>query len=203
MDETPMHGRYLVIVPATEPALFEYLEYRFKGDPATSVLVERRKMWRPSPRAVVLFHGVIVVRLGTVMQPLTRSVPLRLDDRRQTMSEVDLEDRQRLDRWLEESQYLLGRLIPGYLDDRERLKMRLVGAEADGDRLRHELEGLRREVASLVAELQHHRNEQAATAEAFAAVLGQLSDLQKPLTEVHRRLQSVHSPVINGAYSHA
>jgi len=86
---------------------------------------------------------------------------------------------------------------------RERLKARLLGSEADCDRLRHELEGLRREVASLVAELQHHRNEQAATAEAFAAVLGQLSDLQKPLTEVHRRLQTVHSPVINGAYSHA
>ena len=119
------------------------------------------------------------------------------------MSEVDLEDRQRLDRWLEESQYLLGRLIPGYLDDRERLKARLSGSEADCDRLRHEVEGLRREVASLVAELQHHRNEQAATAEAFAAVLGQLSDLQKPLTEVHRRLQTVHSPAINGAYSHA
>ena len=119
------------------------------------------------------------------------------------MNEVDLEDRQRVERWLEESQYLLGRLIPGYIDDRERLKMRLVGAEEDADRLRHEIEGLRREVASLLAELQHHRNEQAATAEAFAAVLGQLSDLQKPLTEVPRRLQSVHAPAMNGAYSHA
>ena len=98
------------------------------------------------------------------------------------MNEVDLEDRQRVERWLEESQYLLGRLIPGYIDDRERLKMRLVGAEEDADRLRHEIEGLRREVASLLAELQHHRNEQA---------------------EVHRRLQSVHAPAMNGAYSHA
>jgi hypothetical protein len=203
MDETPMHGGYLVVVPAADPALFEYLEQRFKGDPATSVLLERRKARRPSPRAVVLVHGVTVVRLGTVVQSLPPRISSRLDDRRQTMSEVDLEDRQRLDRWLEESQYLLGRLIPGYLDDRERLKARLSGSEADCDRLRHELEGLRREVASLVAELQHHRNEQAATAEAFAAVLGQLSDLQKPLTEVHRRLQSVHTPVINGAYSHA
>lgn len=203
MDETPMHGAYLVVVPAADPTLFEYLEQCFKGDPATSVLVERRKKPRLSPRAVVLFHGVTVVRLGVLVQPLTRSVSSRFDDRRQTMSEVDLEDRQRLDRWLEESQYLLGRLIPGYLDDRERLKARLLGSEADCDRLRHEVEGLRREVASLVAELQHHRNEQAATAEAFAAVLGQLSDLQKPLTEVHRRLQTVHSPPINGAYSHA
>ena len=204
MDETRMNRSYLVVVPAADPALFEYLEQRFKGDPATSVLIERRKSPRPSPRAVVLFHGVTVVRRGEPAQPFTARTFSQPDDRRQTMSEVDLEDRQRVDRWLEESQYLLGRLIPGYLDDRERLKARLAGSEADSERLRHEVEGLRREVASLVAELQHHRNEQAATAEAFAAVLGQLSDLQKPLTEVHRRLQSgTHAPVINGAYSHA
>jgi hypothetical protein len=205
MNETRMNGSYLVVVPIAEPALFEYLEQRFKGDPATSVLVERRKTPRPSPRAVVLFHGVTVVRRGEPAQPFSAHTFSRPDQRRHTMSELDLEDRQRVDRWLEESQYLLGRLIPGYLDDRERLKMRLAGSEADSERLRHEVEGLRREVASLVAELQHHRNEQAATAEAFAAVLGQLSDLQKPLTEVHRRLQSggTHAPMINGAYSHA
>jgi hypothetical protein len=196
---------YLIVVPAADPALFEYLERRFKGDPATSVLLERRRTPRSSSRAVVLFHGVSVVRLGQPNAvPFTRSTLSRPDDRRQTMSDVatDLEDRQRVDRWLEESQYLLGRLIPGYLDDRERLKTRLVSSEADSDRLRHEIEGLRREVASLVAELQHHRNEQEATAEAFAAVLGQLSDLQKPLTEVHRRLQATHAPAMNGAHVH-
>jgi hypothetical protein len=196
-------GAYLVVVPAADPALFEYLEQRFKGDPSTSVLVERRKLARPSRRAVSLFHGVTVVRLGEPAHPSTCSVSPP-DDRRQTMTDVDLEDRQRVDRWLEESQYLLGRLIPGYIDDRERLKTRLTSSEEESDRLRHEIEGLRREVASLLAELQHHRNEQAATAEAFAAVLGQLSDLQKPLTEVHRRLQSVHVPAMNGGvYSHA
>ena len=119
------------------------------------------------------------------------------------MSDVDLEDRQRVDRWLEESQYLLGRLIPGYIDDRERLKTRLDASEGDCDRLRHEVENLRREVGSLIAELQYHRNEQASTAEAFAAVLGQLSDLQKPLNDVHRRLQNVQAPAMNGVYSHA
>jgi len=55
-----MNGGYLVIVPAADRALFEYLEHQFKGDPSTSVLVERRKVARPSPRAVVLFHGVSV-----------------------------------------------------------------------------------------------------------------------------------------------
>jgi len=117
---------------------------------------------------------------------------------------AELEDRQRVDRWLEESQYLLGRLIPGYLDDRDRLRSRLASAEQDADRLRQEIDGLRREIATLAAELQQHRDEQAATADAFAVVMGQLNDLQKPLSEVHRRLQSAHAPgSMNGAHVHA
>src|SRR5262249_57580508 len=81
MDETPMHAGYLVVVPAADPTLFEYLEHCFKGDPATSVLVERRKKPRLSPRAVVLFHGITLVRLGMLAPPLTRSVFSRTDDR--------------------------------------------------------------------------------------------------------------------------
>lgn len=202
MNETRISDGYLVVVPAGDLTLFEYLEQRFKGDPGVSVLVDRRKALRPPPtaaaRAVVLAHGVTVVRPG-------RAASSPPDTRRQTMTDVsaDLEDRQRVDRWLEESQYLLGRMIPGYLDDRERLKLRLAGAEADNERLRLEVDGLRRDVTNLLAELQQHRSEQAVTAEAFAAVLGQLNDLQKPLTEVHRRLQAVHAPALNGAHAHA
>jgi hypothetical protein len=204
-----MNDGYLVVVPASDMALFEYLEQRFKGDPAVSVLVDRRRTRRPaaaaSSRAVVLVHGVTVVRPGEPSPPPTRAVPPRPEARRQPMTmtdmAADLEDRQRVDRWLEESQYLLGRLIPGYLDDRERLKARLTGSETECERLRLEVDALRREVAGLVAELQHHRNEQAATAEAFAAVLGQLNDLQKPLSDVHRRLQGAHAPAFTGAHA--
>jgi len=177
MSEVAMNEGYLVVVPASDLVLFEYLEQGFKDDPGVSVLVDRRKRARPtaaaSPPAVVLFHGVTVVRRAALSPPSTPTTPSRPDDRRQTMTEVpaDLEDRQRVDRWLEESQYLLGRLIPGYLEDRERLKTRLAGSEADCQRLRLEVDGLRKEVSSLLAELQHQRNEQAATAETFAATL--------------------------------
>jgi hypothetical protein len=194
------HG-YLVVVPAADPTLFTYLEQRFKGDPAVSVMVDRRRIARATPpvsrQTVRLFRNVTMVRLSA-------SPPI-VEGRKWMMeAPAELEDRQRVDRWLEESQYLLGRLIPGYLDDRERLKSRLVAAEQDADRMRQELDGLRREIAALAGELVHQRNEQAATAEAFAAVLGQLNDLQKPLTEVHRRLQTVYSTgVMNGVHAHA
>ncbi|HEY7519818.1 MAG TPA: hypothetical protein VIE36_16145 [Methylomirabilota bacterium] len=112
-----------------------------------------------------------------------------------------LEDRQRVDRWLEESQYLLGRLIPGYLDDRDRLRVRLVSAEAESDRLRQEIEALRRDLAGLQGELQYQRSEQSAAAEAFASVLNQLTELQKPLGEVHRRLAAVQPGMINGVHA--
>src|SRR3954468_1287339 len=59
---------YVVVVPAKESSLFEYLERRFKGDPAVSVVLDRRATQRPSPaaasRSVVRVQGVIVIRRG-------------------------------------------------------------------------------------------------------------------------------------------
>jgi hypothetical protein len=65
-----------------------------------------------------------------------------------------LEDRQRVDRWIEESQYLIGRMIPGILDDRERLRGKLEAAEQECVRLRQEIGELRKEVADLQSETQ-------------------------------------------------
>ena len=57
-----------------------------------------------------------------------------------------LEDRQRVDRWIEESQYLVGRIIPALLDDRERLKAKVETSEQEGERLRQEIAALRKEI---------------------------------------------------------
>src|SRR5438270_12651856 len=168
-------NEYLVVVPASDLVLFEYLEQRFKGDPATSVLVDRRKTPRPAPagsrRAAVLGHGVTVVRLGESPASIP-TAPSRPDDRRQMMNDVpvDFEDRQRVDRWLEESQYLLGRLIQGYLDDRDRLKTRLAASVEGCQRKWQLVVGLRREVAGLVDVLLYQRNDKTATEETFFAV---------------------------------
>jgi hypothetical protein len=200
---------YVVVVPAKESSLFEYLERRFKGDPAVSVVLDRRATRRSSPaaasRTAVLVQGVTVVRRGEAATDAPAYVlsPGNVVNGGRSMSDGQemLEDRQRVDRWLEESQYLLGRLIPGYLDDRDRLRVRLVSAEAESDRLRQEIEALRRDLAGLQSELQYQRSEQSAAAEAFASVLNQLTELQKPLGEVHRRLASVQPGMINGVHA--
>jgi hypothetical protein len=200
---------YVVVVPAKESSLFEYLERRFKGDPAVSVVLDRRATRRSSPaaasRTAVLVQGVTVVRRGEAATDAPAYVlsPGNVVEGGSSMSDGQemLEDRQRVDRWLEESQYLLGRLIPGYLDDRDRLRVRLVSAEAESDRLRQEVEALRRDLAGLQSELQYQRGEQSAAAEAFASVLNQLTELQKPLGEVHRRLASVQPGMINGVHA--
>ena len=200
---------YVLVVPARESSLFEYLERRFKGDPAVSVVLDRRATQRPSPaaasRSVVLVQGVTVIRRGDATTDAPTSVQSTCcaeeGGNRMSDGQEMLEDRQRVDRWLEESQYLLGRLIPGYLDDRDRLRVRLVSAEAESDRLRQEMEALRRDLAGLQGELQYQRSEQTAAAEAFASVLNQLTELQKPLGEVHRRLAAGQPGMINGVHA--
>ena len=100
-----------------------------------------------------------------------------------------LEDRQRVDRWIEESQYLIGRLIPSILDDRERLRGKLEAAEQEGARLRQEIGELRKEVADLQSETQFFRGEHVAMTEALREVIEHVSQVQRPLNDVFRRLQ--------------
>jgi septal ring factor EnvC (AmiA/AmiB activator) len=105
-----------------------------------------------------------------------------------------LEDRQRVDRWLEESQYLVGRLVPAYLDDRDRMRSRLDVVEQDNERLRTELAEARREVAELRGDLEFHRSERASVADSFNAIVEHLAALQKPISDISRRVQHTPSP---------
>ena len=101
-----------------------------------------------------------------------------------------IEDRQRVDRWLEESQYLIGRIIPTYLDDRDRLRARLQSVEELNERLKIELADTRRELADIRADLEFHRADRTRIAESFHAVLEHLSALQGPLRDVTARLEA-------------
>jgi hypothetical protein len=107
-----------------------------------------------------------------------------------------IEDRQRVDRWLEESQYLIGRMIPAYLDDRDRAHARLESVEHENEQLRLELAEARREIAELRGDLEFHRGERARFAESFHAIVDHLTGLQGPVHDIASRLQPV--PAVAG-----
>jgi predicted nuclease with TOPRIM domain len=109
-----------------------------------------------------------------------------------------VEDRQRVDRWIEESQYLIGRMIPGLLDDRDRLRSKLEAAEHECTKLRQEVGELRKEVSDLQSETQYFRNEHTAMAESLKSVIDHVSQVQKPLGDVFRRLQATQPVEIAG-----
>ena len=117
------------------------------------------------------------------------------------MSQGDMaavDDRQRVDRWIEESQYLIGRLIPGLLDDRDRLRGKAEAAEQEIERLRIEVGELRREIADLRSERDGYRTDHAAIAEAVARVMDYLGQAQQPLSDILQRAQPAHSITYEG-----
>jgi hypothetical protein len=206
----PSH--YIVVVARGETALYDYLDHGFCRDAKVEVVLDRRRGDRRhdarSPaqerrrsdrrrRQVedpLTFNRVLVVRRYADSPPSVHvpSAATRNPEgkERRLMGEMEpLDDRHRVNRWLEESQYLIGRLIPGFLDDRDRLRLKLEQAEQDAERLRHEVSELRKEVNDLQSERQFFQTEQTAMAEAFGSVMDHLGQMHKPLNEVLRRLQ--------------
>jgi hypothetical protein len=200
---TEHHCRYVIVVAASDEALFRHLRGRFVGDSRTRVILDRRRPTadvaaarpvierRSAPPKQISSLGVAVLRL-TDESPTTGSISHEPAGRgaRTTMEGIEgLDDRPRVDRWLEESQYLIGRMIPAYLDDRDRVRTRLETFERDNERLRIELADARRELAELRADLELHRIERTRVAESFHAIVDHLSALQGPITDISSRLQ--------------
>ena len=193
---------YLVVVARSQPGLFEHLRDRLCGDPKTIVLLDRRLTSRPAAdrrhrqrEDALATHGAVVIRLHPRYERThtNTNVVTRIRGG-QRMEETDaLNERQRIDRWLEESQYLTGRLIPTFLDDRERLKAKLDSLEGETERLRAELNETRRELSQAQGEVQFYKNEHASMADTFAGLMEQFGQMQKPLSDVYRRLQSPHA----------
>ena len=220
------HGvRYLVIVARNQQSLYEFLKQRFHADRKVDVILDRREtetrdsveMRRPAREQTerrhhqalkrdLRFHSVVV----TPCHASASSGPA--EERHQSecpqgqgstsMGDVDVaEERQRVTRWIEESQYLIGRIVPGLLDDRDRLRSRAEGAEQEAERLRHEVHELRKEIADLQSEKEFVRNEQVTMTEAFSKVMEHLSQMHEPLNEVMRRLRSTQSLEFNSVTS--
>jgi hypothetical protein len=201
-------GTYLVVVSASEQELYRYLRARLDADAGTRVILDRRRRGAvrsgPAGRQAVERRrsqsmGVLASERVTVVR-LTASVgedrvgvnePAGKGDTVSMEGIEGLEDRQRVDRWLEESQYLIGRLVPAYLDDRDRARARLDLVEQDNERLRTELAEARREAAELRGELEFHRSERASVADSFGAIVEHLAALQRPISDISRR---IHNP---------
>src|SRR5262249_21912876 len=81
---------------------------------------------------------------------------------------------------------------------RERLRGKLEAAEQECARLRQEIGELRKEVADLQSETTFFRGEHAAMAEALREVIEHVSQVQRPLNDVFRRLQ-VTQPALSQA----
>ena len=194
LDTVKQANRYLVIVPASEPGLFEYLVHRFNGDRCTEVIVDRRHRARQGRSVFSSCHRVVVVRCGGRRQTAPPHLPVTAAAAERILMEETqiMDDRQRVDRWLEESQYLMGRLIPGFLEDRERLKVKLEQTEEECSRMRMEILELRKEVQGLQGDVHFYKTEQAAAVDTMAGVMETLSHLQRPLGDLYRRMQTAH-----------
>jgi hypothetical protein len=200
-------GTYLVVVAASEEGLYRYLKARFEADAGTQVIIDRRRrrsmLSGPADRQAVerrrsqsveilSSQRVAVIRLtvGGGEDRVRANEPAGEGGVANMEGIEGLEDRQRVDRWLEESQYLIGRLVPAYLDDRDRARSRLDVVEQDNERLRTELAEVRREATELRTELEVHRSERASVADSFGAIVEHLAALQRPISDISRRIQS-------------
>jgi len=114
--------------------------------------------------------------------------------------------RQQVERWIEESQYLLGRVIPSVFDDNQRLRERAAACDAECDRMREEIATLRRELHDVQLELtglrgqnEGLRSEQVAVAESLSRAVHHMNELMQPMNELMTRLH-VGQPTVESTY---
>ncbi len=114
--------------------------------------------------------------------------------------------RQQVERWIEESQYLLGRVIPSVFDDTQRLRERAAASDAECDRMREEIATVRRELHEVQLELSglrgqndDLRSQQAAVAESLSRAVHHMTELMQPMNEMVTRLNVVQ-PAVESAY---
>jgi chromosome segregation ATPase len=114
--------------------------------------------------------------------------------------------RQQVERWIEESQYLLGRVIPSVFDDNQRLRERAAAADAECDRMREEIATLRRELHEVQLEISglrgqndDLRSQQVAVAESLSRAVHHMNELMQPINEMVTRLHVVQ-PAVESTY---
>jgi hypothetical protein len=207
--------QYLIVVARNEPALYEHLRARHRGDPRVRVVVDRRGGSEPGTTAGTppverrrrrswLASGaphelVELAREDAAESPSptqqssvpTEEAPVQMSDK-----EI-LEDPQRVTRWVAESQQMLGAAIPALIEERDRLRQTLEAKERECERLQGETDALRLNLGALQIEFARLRGEREAMAETFSGVVGLVGEVQRPLDELARRLRLVQPVAVD------
>lgn len=190
-ERGPGRAGYLIIVARRRPDLLPLVQRHFRHDPGVEVILDRRRELRedaaddgsiaPGRRrydywADVRFHDVVLA----LRADRPRDLP-----RREAGEDVmaPSEDEERLLRWIDEGQFVLGRVIPGVLQAYERQRLRAEAAEEESRKLGDEVGRLRADVESM-------RREWADVRMGLQAILGHLAQAMAPLAEVADRLAS-------------
>lgn len=98
--------------------------------------------------------------------------------------------RRRITDWIGEGQHVLGRLIPGLLDQYDRLKARAEEAERQSERLRQELGELQQRLAGLQEENDALRREQEEIVALFRRVMDHtMEQVLQPMYEMLQKLR--------------
>lgn len=106
------------------------------------------------------------------------------------MSELEDEARQRVHQWIEESQYLLGRVIPGMLSEQDRQRARANAAEQECERLRHDLGQAQAELAALRTENQALHGDHAEITQLLGSLTDHVTAMLQPMNELLVKLQA-------------
>jgi hypothetical protein len=194
-----------LIIDRREGELFRQLHAAFAADSKTIVLMDRRAVDTGAPAGVaerrrptlvrrhLEFHLLESVRVDIVRDETPRTTTSEVNVNHEELTVVN--DRERVEQWMQESQYVIGRLIPGLLEDRDRWRTKAEAADQENDRLRFEIELMRKDIAERESERQQMSTEQAAIADSFNRVMEHLSQIQQPLSEAAHRLRTLQPAV--------
>ncbi len=106
------------------------------------------------------------------------------------MSDIEDDARQRVHQWIEESQYLLGRVIPGMLSEQDRQRARADAAEQECDRLRHELSHAQAELTTLRTENQALHSDHAEVTKLLGSLTEHVTEMLQPMNDLLVQLQA-------------
>jgi|GEM_PF-1492380 len=213
-DQPPAEVRYLMIVARGQIERFHQMRTAFRTDPTVHVLLDRRHAQRRrASRAPVVerrrgerrhspdywedptIHPVVLVAVGqrtagSLTAAWTGRTPAHLTEGQRMDPTVANEARDRVLVWIQDGQHVLGRIIPGLFEENESLRRRLLDAEREAERLRHDNERLRGELANLREEHETTLGRQTEMVDSLGRFVTSMSQTLEPMRALAQKLQA-------------